>query len=281
MNYSNEINNYIISSDKIIKNFITLLSPLYKKDLNEHQYATVSLFTSLHSTSESILILLLHGALFDADVLLRTVIEGTIKYCYLLNGNNDEKEKKYIEYKNILTDIDKLSEHRKALETLSIFTNFKITNSKLPFETNILTDDEVASLEKKYSSSMRNKIKKQWSFQQLLKKLAESNEEYKKLFGLISTYSLTSHLIHYDWTGSSMRQAQITSSHFKENIVFDIAQAARILSNVLSFYLFRTAEYTKNYNLFSTEINSLYSKALDIITELDKLNYDILEKYAK
>ena len=78
-----------------------------------------------------------------------------------------------------------------------------------------------------------------------------------------------------------MRQAQITSSHFKENIVFDIAQAARILSNVLSFYLFRTAEYTKNYNLFSTEINSLYSKTLDIITELDKLNYDILEKYAK
>lgn len=281
MNYSNKINNYVIGSDNIMKNFITILSPFYKDGFDENQYVTTSLFLSLHSTSESILILLLHGALFDADVLLRTVMEGTIKYCYLMNGNDDEIHQKHIEYRDILYDIDKISDHKKALETISIFNNFKITNSTIPFEANILKDDELALLETKYSPKMRDKLKKQWNFRYLLKKLAEVNKEYEHLLGLISTYSLTSHLIHYDWIGSSMRQAQINESPVEENIVFDIAYAARILSNILTFYLFRTSEYTKHYNLHSNEINNLHLNTLNIIAELNKLNNDIVEKYAK
>lgn len=92
MDYLNIASTYILHADQYLKQLFYAIAPVYKPENGNRQDVTVSLFTTLHSTSKSILILLLHGGLFDADILLRCVMEGTIKYCYLMNG--DEKEKK-------------------------------------------------------------------------------------------------------------------------------------------------------------------------------------------
>lgn len=63
------------------------ITPIYRKENGDYQDITIPLFTTLHSTSESILIILLHGGIFDADILLRCVMEGIVKYCYLMNGD--------------------------------------------------------------------------------------------------------------------------------------------------------------------------------------------------
>ena len=98
MEYIEEVGKYIVQADEYLKSFLFKISPLYRKEHGDNQDVTVPLFTTLHSTSESILILLLNQSIFDADVLLRTVMEGTIKYCYLMTGTDDEKKEKYIEY---------------------------------------------------------------------------------------------------------------------------------------------------------------------------------------
>lgn len=161
---------------------------MYRKEHGDNQDVTVPLFTTLHSTSESIVILLLNQSIFDADVLLRTVMEGTIKYCYLMTGTVDDPKKE------------------------------------------------------------QDKLKQKWSYQALLRSLAKANREYEAQLGTLSTYSLTSHFCHYDWTGVSSRNAQIVEAENPNAIIFDIMHSIRILFNVLSMELFRVAEYMRGDN---------------------------------
>ena len=104
MEYYSEVLPLIIKADQIIKNLFFSVTPLYKKDFPEGQDVTIPLFTTLHTFSESILVLLQNCALFEADILLRCVMEGTVKYCFLMIGTSEERKEKYKEYKTILND---------------------------------------------------------------------------------------------------------------------------------------------------------------------------------
>lgn len=73
-------------------------------------------------------------------------------------------------------------------------------NNTLPFEVNILSDEEIQSLQDKYTRKIKTEMKQKWSYQSLLKSLASNQPEYKAQLGTIATYSLSSHFCHYDWT---------------------------------------------------------------------------------
>lgn len=277
MDYIEEVGNYIIQVDNYLKNFIFALSPLYKKEHGENQDVTVPLFTVLHSTSESILILLLHQAIFDADVLLRTVMEGTIKYCYLMIGTDDEKREKYIEYKIELREMAKISDHRKAVEAINTLRRFS-NNSTKPFECDVLTEEELLDLEARYPKRKQMELKKRWSYQALLRSLAESNPEYEAQLGTLATYSMTSHLNHNDWNGVSSRNLQISQSDDPDAIIFDIMHSVRILSNVLSMELFRIGEYMRGNGFVSPQIVAMTTDAWKFVSDLDLYNNNLLEK---
>lgn len=280
MEYIEEVGKYIVQADEYLKSFLFKISPLYRKEHGDNQDVTVPLFTTLHSTSESILILLLNQSIFDADVLLRTVMEGTIKYCYLMTGTDDEKKEKYIEYKIKLADIAKISDHKKAIEAVDILREFS-NNSTKPFECDILSDEKLSELKKQYPKKEQDKLKQKWSYQALLRSLAKANREYEAQLGTLSTYSLTSHFCHYDWTGVSSRNAQIIEAENPNAIIFDIMHSIRILSNVLSLELFRVAEYMRGNKFDSPEVAALSMEALKFVSDLDTLNNNMLEKSLK
>lgn len=185
MEYIEKVGKYIVQADGYLKSLLFKISPLYRKEHGDNQDVTVPLFTTLHSTSESILILLLNQSIFDADVLLRTVMEGTIKYCYLMTGTDAEKKEKYIEYKIKLADIAKISDHKKAIEAIDILREFS-NNSTKPFECDILSDEQLSELKEKYPKKMQNKLKQKWSYQALLRSLAKTNHEYEAQLGTLS-----------------------------------------------------------------------------------------------
>lgn len=280
MEYIEEVGKYIVQADGYLKSLLFKISPLYRKEHGDNQDVTVPLFTTLHSTSESILILLLNQSIFDADVLLRTVMEGTIKYCYLMTGTDAEKKEKYIEYKIKLADIAKISDHKKAIEAIDILREFS-NNSTKPFECDILSDEQLSELKEKYPKKMQNKLKQKWSYQALLRSLAKTNHEYEAQLGTLSTYSLTSHFCHYDWTGVSSRNAQIIESENPNAIIFDIMHSIRILSNVLSMELFRVAEYMRGNRIDAPEVAALSMEVLKFVSDLDILNNNMLERVLK
>lgn len=277
MEYIEEVGKYIVRADEYLKALLFSISPLYRKEHGDNQDVTVPLFTALHSTSESILILLLHHSIFDADVLLRTVMEGTIKYCYLMTGTVDEKKEKYIEYKIKLADIAKISDHKKAIDAVDILRDFSINSTK-PFEYDILPAERLSELKKQYPQKEQAELKQKWSYQALLRSLAKDNSEYEAQLGTLFTYSLMSHFCHYDWTGVSSRNAQIVDAKNTNAIIFDIMHSIRILSNVLSMELFRVAEYMRGNKFDSAEVVALYIEISEFVSELDVLNNNMLGK---
>lgn len=280
MEYIEEVGKYIVQADEYLKSLLFKISPLYRKEHGDNQDVTVPLFTTLHSTSESILILLLNQSIFDADVLLRTVMEGTIKYCYLMIGTVDEKKEKYIEYKIKLADIAKISDHKKATDAVDILREFS-NNSTKPFECDILSDEKLSELKKQYPKKEQDKLKQKWSYQALLHSLAKTNREYEAQLGTLSTYSLTSHFCHYDWIGVLSRNAQIVEAENPNTIIFDIMHSIRILSNVLSMELFRVAEYMRGNKFDSPEVAALSMEVSKFVSDLDVLNNNMLEKALK
>lgn len=279
MEYIVEIREYIIKADSYIKNLFLKLSPLYRQEFGEEQEVTIPLFTALHSTSESILILLLNQAVFDADILLRSVMEGTIKYCYLMTGSEVERHEKYNEYKVTLTEMDRLFDHCKALETIDILKKYS-SNSLKPFQAYVLSDTEVDRLKAMYPKDKRSDMKRKWGYQTLLRALAEQHVEYRAQIGTLSTYALQSHLGHYDWTGVSSRQAQINSAPTGKNECYDFIHALRIISNTLSMSVFRAIEYMRCHKYAPSGMLEFSAEILDYIARIDDVQNKMVEKLA-
>ena len=246
---------HLIKADQYVKSFIYKLSPLYREEFGFGQDVTVPLFTVLHSYSESALILLQNGGVFEADILLRCTMEGTVKYCYLMTGSDEQRRDKYREYKEILPELDKLHDHQKAKDAIETIRQFSNNNLK-PFETMIIPDEDVERIKSKYSKRDKNMLKQKWSYHSLLEELAQNGVEYEAQLGSLSTYAITSHYCHLDYTGLQDQKAQIRASAMLDEI-FDYAHALRIIANILSFYLFRVLEYMRCNNYFPEEIRSL------------------------
>lgn len=266
----------ISKADLLIKNLFFSLSPLYKPGFPFGQDVTVPLFTSLHSTSESILLLLTQQGVYDADVLLRTVMEGSLKYCYLMKGTDDQIQEKHYEYKVQLREIDKIEDHKKAVEALETLHRFS-QNDLSPFESNILDDDEYDSLVSKYPRQIKNNLKKKWSYRSLLESLADSDIMYNAQLGSLYAYALSSHFCHFDWTSIIFKYETMASADTSSGITLDIIHALRIVSNLLSFYLFRVFEYINRNKWNNNEITKLMKDTHDLIFYLDSEQNRLLE----
>lgn len=247
------------------------LSPLYKEDFASGQDVTVPLFTVLHSYSESVLVLLQNGGLFEADIILRCTMEGTIRYCYLMTGTEDERKEKYTEYRVIMPELDRLNDHRKAQEAITILKQFTSNNTK-PFESMLLSDEEFDKIKNQYTRSFKDTIKKKWTYQSLLKALASNHTEYEAQLGSLSTYALTSHYCHLDYTGLNDLKMQFAASVHDNNIIIDYAHALRIIANILSFYVFRVLEYMRCNDYYPENIKQL---CLEIIQYEQELNSEL------
>ena len=279
MQYLETIRCRIDAAQLLTNTLFCSLAPLYQENCGREQEVTVPLFTMLHSTSSTILMLLSEEmALPDADVLLRTVMEGTVKYCYLLNGTPEERRVKYEEYRYALYEMEMLSDHNKAVETLEIFEEFSIENSTIPFEANILPDDYLDGLRSKYTKKQKDEIKKRWTYQSMLRSLAKNKPEYKAQLGSLSTYASTSHYAHFDWTGLSTRHAQLKANAHKTDTHYDVVHAFRIISNILSFAMFRAWEYTNIHGVKSQETYRILSAMAKEVRELDAVANKMLSE---
>src|SRR3990172_8552337 len=71
---------------------------------------SAQLFIDCHLTSESVLLLIREAKEWDADLLNRSVMEGSIKYVYMLLGNTKEKKKKAKKNWETLFSCDKMKQ---------------------------------------------------------------------------------------------------------------------------------------------------------------------------
>ena len=266
---------------ELYRNLTIGIAPFYKKEANIHEFnqmVLTELFTQLYSTGESILMLTSHGSIWEADILLRTLFEGTIKYIYMMQECLAQKSDLIEEYYNIIPEMQKISDHEKAVEAINMF---KLTGiDKHPFQVSVLKEKELEKLKEKYSKNRIRELSQKWSYKNILRNLIIKDNKYEMLATTLYTYSFSSHLIHYDGECLKQRSGALMNNAVRNDEALDVAHLLRIISNVLSLGAIRVSEYVKVYHLDVEQCEKNLNDNFTFLNEIEKIrNNNIDGKY--
>ena len=228
------------------------------------------LFTDCHLTSESALILVKSGKEWDADILVRAVLEGTIKYAFLMLGTPEEVRKKTHEYWEVLPNYESIRRHEKAKAMLA---NTETPDSihLRPFKDLILTDEQIEKLRNGSNRAERTALDRKWSFNEIAVHFHKSgNPELKDFINLAHGYTISSHLLHKDGTGVSMVSERYQRSEENQNALI-LSHSAKIVSNICSFSILRSARLLKYCGILTSNLSEIRARYDDLLfKELEK-----------
>lgn len=148
--------------------------------------------------SKSIFALLADGDVWSADVLLRTLVEGTAKFSYLFYKTEGRADR-FDEYLRILPEIDEIRTSERAEQTLSLFPD---RNQYSLIAHMILSPEELGRLEAKYPGKLKRSIEAKWTFIRLV---AEVDSVHNPVVGplqmFLHQYTGSSRIAHMDSVG--------------------------------------------------------------------------------
>jgi hypothetical protein len=186
---------------------------------------------SCHLSSESALILISNRKLWDAETVLRSVIEGTFKFLYLCLGTPSEIEEKLREYDFDLPNINRLKKHVRIIGFFSAIANPESAEWR-PLRDLLLNEDELRELRDMYPKARRRQLEQKWSFHGVTNSLAVAQiprlEKFKHLF---FSYGTASHSVHQDSEGVSMLWERNQRSKERREAV-ELAHGAREVGDI-------------------------------------------------
>lgn len=195
------------------------------------KFVSSQLFTDCALTSESIFILLGEGKEWDADILLRSILEGTFKFVYMLLGSRDEALSKAEEYWILLPKFADIKRSDRASYLLENISNSSDLEWE-PLRVLVLDEERIKSIRDKYKKNQRKELEEKWSFSRISQLFKQSkNDELKVLGGLVYGYGMSSHLLHKDADGIGMVWERRNRDPFTKRVV-TLGHAARIVSDV-------------------------------------------------
>ncbi|WP_369920425.1 hypothetical protein AB8E32_19880 [Marinomonas polaris] len=227
------------------------------------RFVSAQLFIDCHLSSESSLILVRESKEWDADMINRSVMEGTIKYVFLMSGGASEVREKAFEYWEQLPNFSAIRHHDRALSFLNEVSN-PDDPEWIPFKKLLLTQEEIDSLRNGTNKKDRSLLEQKWSFSEITKNFAQSESGGLKLLShLAHGYGMSSHLIHKDGDGVGMVWERYGRNEIEQSAV-KLGHCARIVSDACSFSKLRLFQLLR-----------FCGQETDIIQDIEK-RYDLL-----
>ncbi|MFN7180443.1 DUF5677 domain-containing protein [Hyphomonas sp.] len=164
-------------TDRSVLEMAGLIAPLWKSDAISGRRAEVlaTLSTTCLSTTGSALLLIEAGRVWDASILQRSVLEGTVRFIYLLHGDGGFDER-LDEFSFTLEDIAWFRLTQKVRSFLQVLGDKKLDDgSQQTLETMQLPDAEYERISQKYPKRDRRQLEDKWSFGKLLDYLASKD----------------------------------------------------------------------------------------------------------
>lgn len=223
------------------------------------RFISAQLFMDCHLSSESVLLLIREGKEWDADIITRAVIEGSVKYIYLMSGTDEEVKEKATEYWEILPQFSIIKRSDRLKEFLSIVENPNSPEWK-PYRDLLISEEEVARILEKYSKKSQGELSKKWSFTGITKYFNERrSDSLKHLNSLSHGYGTSSHLIHKDGDGVGMVWERFQRNEPRQTAV-KLAHSARIVSDMCTLAKLRFLYLLKACKQSSVIISDLEKK---------------------
>lgn len=233
------------------------------------RFVSAQLFIDNVLTGESILILLSHGKFWDAEILLRTLFEGSMKFAYILE-NRDIAEERAKEYYYVLTDHNSVKRSNR-LELMLKESDLPQEKSEV-FKKITISEEEQKLIRKGTNRASRKLLEDRWSFNGLLQYFSNLGDPRYELFKhLTYQYGMASHLIHKDGDGIGMVWGRSQRSNEEEQAI-EVSQSARILSDLCQFSALRLRFLLKYYQKDTDALKNLDRKYADLFKEVSEFN---------
>ncbi|MFC0304018.1 DUF5677 domain-containing protein [Rhizorhabdus histidinilytica] len=195
------------------------------------------LLSATARASESALLLCAYGQLWDAEVLARSALEGTLKFAYLLQSP-DTFTQRHTEYAINLFHIALMKDHLKCAELLAAVSDPDSLQWR-PIKDRLLDDDELVELRATYDRVHRRELENRWGFTGLVSELSRSGDRLFRGLGAVAhTYSIASHVHHMDMVGASLPLDRDRRSAERREAIHQTHEA-RVISDLLNFMLLR------------------------------------------
>lgn len=265
--------------NQAVDDYLDLMSPFLLEQPKiepKLQWILKYLAISCNSTTVSALILIGQNQLWDAEILLRSVIEGTAKFVFLCVGNDQELKAKADEYLDILPEIDEFTQHKRVEAFLASVRNPNDSEWDILKEV-LLDPSKLALLQTKYPRRLSQPIKQKWAFNEIVNTLSNSGffvSEFDSLRKLLSySYGISSHLIHQDGTALKFiwdRNRLDQESYENTQLAF----ASRQINDLLLMANFRSLMVFVVHQTNSLPVKILFESHKDFLTELSKARQD-------
>jgi hypothetical protein len=189
-------------------------------------------------SSDSCFLLLLHDRVWDSDIIVRAVYEGTAKLCYLVDGDDACRSSRLNEYWNDVPAAIRAKRSDRVAKFLANAPN--PSDPQWEGLRGIIVDPaEAATLRASYPRERQRQLTHRWSFHEIIESLSRSQDPgFKRFIVLSHGYGNGSHLSHQDWNGVGMIWERSQREPEAEQAVHD-AHVARILLDLCVMALMR------------------------------------------
>ncbi len=208
------------------------------------RFVCAQLFIDCNLSSESVLLLVRAEKEWDADLIARSVMEGSFKFTYILQGSHAEIEEKANEFWNVLPLFYTIRHGENVKKMFEYLPDLNAPELR-PFHDLRVSDEEVAETRARYSRSERQALEEKWSFVGLCRAFAASDNPGLKAFAVLSHgYTMSSHLLHKDADGIGMVWERYKRSPERQ-LAARMGHSARVVSDVCSFSKLRLFSLVK------------------------------------
>jgi hypothetical protein len=189
----------------LMRDLLPFLDPLIDQDeLDPEVTDTLGMLLDAASRSaDSAFLLLTFGRHWDAELVVRSVFEASIKFVYLVHSKNDVRFR-HDEFAEHQFQIAMMKDDQKARDALESVPDASGSEWDALREL-VLPDAERDKLRAIYDKASRRSMETRWGYTGLLNALIRSGDPtYSTLSGLFYGYTLSSHLHHADYAGISI-----------------------------------------------------------------------------
>lgn len=189
-------------------------------------------------STDSALLLVSDMHVWDADILARSVAEGTLKALYILLADGDELESRAHEFFDTVPRFQAFIRYRRAEQLLAQVDNPNAPEWAGVHETMKL-DAEAFRDSQGTSNGERQLIQTRWSFGGLVEQLA-ALESLQPIAVLGFKYAMQSHSVHKDADGTGWIYARQERDPLERDAA-DSGHGARIVHDLLDMATWRAA----------------------------------------
>jgi len=199
------------------------------------------------STSDSALFLIGHLKLWDAEILVRTVAEASLKLTYICVGERVEQEERTDEFLRMLPDLTRMKRHTRAQDLLGRLPQ-TASGQWRPISDVLIPSEELDALKARYPKERQKSVENRWGFIRIGETLGRSGTEFKELAGLAYLYGMGSHSVHQDGDAILMMWERDQREENRREAI-ERAHAAREISDILAFAFLRARAAYKAVDL--------------------------------